>query len=159
MKKGFRIATIAYLTVLASTLGASLFADAISAPIIFNSQKWLGENLLSHYQEGLIMTRNFLILGKVILLNIVAIFLYEGYKYKMFERDRIDMAAALVAIMSAMLFNYYYMPDIVNMQLAGEAMSKSETFRNIHLGSELDLKLFCFSIFVLIVSNMRKACR
>ena len=159
MKPKFRVATMAYLILLGITLGAILFAGVVTAPIIFNSSKYLGESLLSHYQEGLLMTQNFIMLSYLINILMIAVFLYEGYKYKMFERDKLTTISALLVIMSGALFNFYYLPDIINMQLAGEAMTKSEAFINTHKGSEIDFKILAFAILVLIVQNMKKACK
>ena len=159
MKKEFRIATMIYLGILGVTLGAVLFAGAIAAPVIFHSKNHLGTKILSRYQEGLLMTQIFLRLSRLVLLSMVAVVLYEGYKYKRFERDRLTTAAALLLLMSGSAFNYYYLPDIVNMQLAGEQMTESVAFVNTHKGSEIDFKLFALSIALLMFSNMRKALR
>ena len=159
MKPKFRIATMAYLILLGATLGAILFAGVVSAPIIFNSSDYLGSDILSHYQEGLLMTQHFVRLSYLINVVMIAVFLYEGYKYKMFERDKLTTASALLVIMSGAMFNFYYLPDIINMQLAGEVMTKSEAFINTHKGSEIDFKILALALLVLIVQNMRKACK
>ncbi len=158
MKKGFRIATFVYLILLSSTLGAVLFAGIVVAPVIFNSQLYIGD-ILSHYQEGVLMTQNFVKLSYLITVVMIAVFLYEGYKYKKFERDKVTTASALLVLMSGAMFNYYYLPDILTMQMAGEEMTKSIAFINTHKGSELDFKIFAFALLVLIVKNMQKACK
>jgi hypothetical protein len=159
MKKYFRIATMAYLTLLGATLGAVLYAGIVVAPVTFHAGRWLGEGVLSHYQMGLIMTQNFVGLSYLVTVTMVAVFLYEGYKYKMFERDRLTTTAALVVLMSGALFNWYYLPDIVTMQMAGEAMTRSEVFQNVHKASEIDFKIFAAAVLLLMVQNMRKACK
>lgn len=159
MKRYFRVATIAYLILLGITLGAGLFAGVVVAPVTFHTEQWLGSELLSHYQEGLIMTENFVRLSYLVNVAVIAVVLYEGYKYKMFERDTTTHVATFFVIATGLLFAHYYMPDILTMQMAGEAMTKSETFVNTHKGSEIDFKLFLLSLFVLIVRNMQKACR
>ena len=159
MKKHFRIATMAYLTLLGVTLGAVLYAGVVVAPVIFHAGRWLGEGVLSHYQEGLIMTQNFIGLSTLVTVTMIAVFLYEGYKYKKFERDKLTTAAALVLLMSGALFNWYYLPDIVTMQMAGEAMTQSEVFQNVHKASEIDFKIFAAAVLLLMVQNMRKACK
>jgi len=159
MKKNFRIATMAYLIWLGAMLGAVLYAGAVVAPVIFHSAQWLGSEVLSHYQEGLIMTRNFVLLSYAITVTVLAVFLYEGYKYKMGERDKLTIAAAFVVIFTGAMFNWYYLPDIVTMQMAGEQMTKSQAFLNTHKGSELDFKIFAAAILVLMIQNMRKACK
>ncbi len=159
MKTKFRIATMAYLILLGVTLGAVLFAGAVTAPVIFNAGKYIGEGVLTHYQEGLLMTQNFKMLSYLINVVMISVFLYEGYKYKMFERDKLTTASALLVIMTGALFNFYYLPDILDMQLAGPAMTASEQFVNTHKGSELDFKIMALAILVLIIQNMRKACK
>jgi len=159
MKRYFRVATIAYLILLGITLGAGLFAGVVVAPVTFHTEQWLGSELLSHYQEGLIMTENFVRLSYLVNVAVIAVVLYEGYKYKMFERDTTTHVATFFVIATGLLFAHYYMPDILTMQMAGEAMTHSEAFVNTHKGSEIDFKLFLLSLFVLIVRNMQKACR
>jgi len=159
MKKYFRITTIAYLILLAGTLGAGIYAGAVVAPVTFHTELWLGGEVLSHFQEGLIMTENFVRLSYLVDLTLIIVFLYEGYKYKMFERDSITTLAALITIASGLFFGHYYMPDILTMQLAGEAMTQSEKFAAVHQASEIDFKVFTVALLVLIVQNMRKACR
>ncbi len=159
MKKYFRMATMAYLIWLGAMLGAVIYAGAVVAPVIFHSAKYLGSELLSHYQEGLIMTRNFVLLSYAVTVTILAVFLYEGYRYKMGERDKVAIAAAFVVIFTGAMFNWYYLPDIVTMQMAGEEMTRSQAFINTHKGSELDFKIFAVAILVLMVRNMQRACK
>jgi hypothetical protein len=159
MKKYFRIATMAYLTLLGATLGAVLYAGIVVAPVTFHTERWLGEGVLSHFQMGLIMTQNFVGLSYLVTVTMISVFLYEGYKYKQFERDKLTTVAALVVLMSGALFNWYYLPDIITMQMAGEAMTRSEVFQNVHKASEIDFKIFAAAILVLMVQNMRKACK
>ncbi|SHO81519.1 membrane protein [hydrothermal vent metagenome] len=157
MKKNFRIFTIGYIILLGSLIGAGLYAGAVVAPVIFHSEIYLGSQILSQYQEGLIMSSNFYKLGLFINVAILTIFIYEGYKYKSFERDNITMVASFLAISSGLLFSQYYIPDIILMLQGGEEMTKSIAFINTHKGSELDLKLFILSIFVILLRNLQKA--
>jgi len=62
-------------------------------------------------------------------------------------------------LVTALLFSQYYLPDIISMQQQGEAMTKSVAFVNTHKGSEINSKIFAFALLVLIVQNMRKACK
>ncbi len=159
MKRNFRIVTFGYIIILGIALGASLFAGAIVAPVIFNSADLFAEPLLSHYQEGVIMTENFRRLIYIVDTAIISIVLYEGYKYKMFERDSITTLATFIAVTSGLFFGYYYMPDILNMQLAGEIMTQSDTFAAVHQASEIDFKVFTVALLVIIIRNMQKACK
>jgi hypothetical protein len=159
MKKYFRIATMAYLVLLGATLGAGLFAGIVAAPVTFHTEQWLGSEVLSHYQEGLIMTQNFVRLSYLVNVTLLAVFLYEGYKYKKFERDTITQVATFFVFATGLLFAHYYIPDILTMQMGGEEMTKSVAFANTHKGSEINFKIFSLALLVLMVRNMQKACK
>ena len=159
MKKNFRIATMAYLILLGATLGAGLYAGIVVAPVTFHTELWLGDAALSHYQEGLIMTQNFVRLSYLTDFTLLAIFLYEGYKYKKFERDTITQVATFIVLATGLLFAHYYLPDILAMQMGGEELTKSAAFANTHKGSEINFKIFSLALLVLIVRNMQKACK
>lgn len=157
MKETFRNFTIGYIILLGSLLGAGLYAGVVVAPTIFHSEVYLGKEILSQYQEGMIMTVNFIKLGFFVDFSILAIFLYEGYKYKMGERDNTTLAATFLALATGLMFAHYYIPDIVLMQEAGEAMTKTTEFINTHKGSEINFKIFAVAIFVLLIRNLQKA--
>jgi hypothetical protein len=159
MKKYFRITTIAYLLLLGATLGAGLFAGIVVAPVTFHTETWLGTEILSHYQEGLIMTQNFVKLSYLVTTTVIAVMLYEGYKYKKFERDTITQVATFFVITTGLMFGHYYLPDILTMQMAGEEMTKSAAFISTHKGSEINFKIFSLALLVLMVRNMQKACK
>lgn len=159
MKKNFRLFTIAYLILLGVMLGASLYAGIVVAPVTFHTDQWLGAQVLTRYQEGLIMTQNFARLSYLVDFTIVAVFLYEGYKYKKFERDTVTQVATFFLISTGLLFGHYYIPDILTMQAAGETMTQSQAFANTHKGSEINFKIFSFALLVLMIRNMQKACR
>ncbi len=145
-----------YLLIIGLTIGASLYAGAVVAPVTFHSEKWLGSEILSRFQEGLIMTNNFIGLGYFILASMIAIFLYEGYKYKSFNRDPITIISALGAIMSGALFKFFYMDSIINMQKQGESVVNSKIFENMHKGSEIALTLFIIFLITLFVRDIQK---
>ncbi|KYJ86491.1 DUF4149 domain-containing protein [Sulfurovum riftiae] len=159
MKKYFRMTTMAYLILLTATLGAGLYAGIVVAPVTFHTEDWLGSGVLSHFQEGLIMTQNFVKLSYLVDVTVVAVALYEGYKYKKFERDTVTQVATFFVIATGLMFGHYYLPDILTMQLAGEEMTKSAAFISTHKGSEINFKIFSLALLVLIVRNMQKACK
>jgi len=148
--------TTLYLLILGVVLGATVYAGAVVAPVTFHSEKWLGGELLSRFQEGLIMTENFIRLGYFILFAMVAIFIYEGYQYKRFNRDLIKTLSALGAIMSGALFKYFYMSSIIKMQAQGEKVVESKIFENMHKGSEIALVLFMIFVVILFVRTLQK---
>lgn len=159
MNKNFRMVTMAYLIVLSAILGAGLFAGIVVAPVTFNTELWLGLDVLTRFQEGQIMTENFLRLSYGVNVALIAVILYEGYKFKKFERDTVTQVATFFVLASGLLFSQYYIPDIIAMQNQGEAVTQSIAFINTHKGSEINFKLFALSTLVLIVQNMRKACK
>jgi len=145
-----------YLLIIGIAIGASLYAGAVVAPVTFHSEKWLGDEILSRFQEGLIMTQNFVGLGYIILFTMITIFLYEGYKYKSFNRDLITTLASLGAIMSGALFKFFYMDSIINMQKQGESVVNSKIFENMHKGSEIALVLFMIFLITIFIRNVQK---
>ena len=159
MNKTFKMITMGYLIFLSTILGAGLFAGIVVAPVTFHTDMWLGADLLTRFQEGQIMTENFLRLSYIMNVLVLAVVLYEGYKYKKFERDTITQVATFFVLATALLFSQYYIPDIIAMQNQGEEMTKSLAFINTHKGSEINFKIFAFATLVLIVQNMRKACK
>ncbi|CAA6815468.1 MAG: Unknown protein [uncultured Sulfurovum sp.] len=159
MNKYFRMTTMAYLMFLSAVLGMILYAGIVVTSVTFNTHLYVGAELLTQFQEGQIMTESFLRLSYVVNVIIVAVVLYEGYKFKKFERDTVTKVATFFVLATGLLFSQYYIPDIVAMQAQGEAMTQSEAFLNTHKGSELNSKIFALSLLVLIVQNMRKACK
>jgi len=145
---------IFYIIFLGVTLGLVLTLGAIVAPTIFHSENYLQKELLSHYQEGLLMSAIFVKANYF--LNMIAIFiiLREAYSYKLFQRDKIVLASASTAVFAILMFTFYYTPDILAYQAAGEEMTKSDIFANIHKGSEIDFMLLAFALFALIARRL-----
>ncbi len=159
MKKNFRYATMAYIIFLGAVLGMIVYAGAVVAPVIFGSEKFLGSEMLSHYQEGVLMTQNFIRLGYLVTAMMIVVALYEGYRFKMGEHGKIEQATTVMVLATAALFNFYYLPSIVQMQAKGAEATQNEVFAHTHLASEIDFKILALSILVLMILNMRKACR
>ena len=159
MNKYFRMTTMAYLMFLSVVLGMTLYAGIVVTAVTFHTDMWLGADLLTRFQEGQIMTENFLRLSYVVNVLIVVVVLYEGYKFKKFERDTVTKIATFFVLATGLLFSQYYIPDIIAMQAQGEEVTKSVAFLNTHKGSEINSKIFALALLVLIVQNMRKACK
>ena len=153
------MATIAYLILLSAMLGAGLYAGIVVAPVTFNTDQWIGAELLTQFQEGQIMTENFLRLSYLVNIVLVFVVLYEGYKFKKFERDILTQVATFLVLATGLLFSQYYIPDIIAMQEQGVEATKSVAFINTHKGSEINFKIFSLALLVLIIQNMRKACK
>ena len=148
-----------YLIFLCGVLGAGLFAGIVVAPVTFHTEQWLGSEVLTQFQEGQIMTENFLRLSYLVNALLVSVVLYEGYKFKKFERDTLTHVATFLVLATGLLFSQYYIPDILAMQEQGVEATKSVAFINTHKGSEINFKIFSLALLVLIVQNMRKACK
>ena len=158
-KKIFKIVTIAYIITLGVVLGAGLYAGIVVAPTLFNSEVLFGSELLSNYQEGILMTQNFLKLAYMVNFMIFFVLIYEAIKWKSFESDKFTLVATFLVVATGLLFTSYYVPDILKMQLAGEEMTQSEAFKNTHIGSEIDFKIFTFATLALLILNLKKALR
>ena len=148
--------TISYLLILGIILGATIYAGAVVAPVTFHSKQWLSSEILSRFQEGLIMTQNFVRLGYFLVIGIFTIALYEGYQYKRLNRDIIKILSALGAIMSGILFKYFYMSSIIGMQKQGQSIVNSKIFENMHKGSEISLALFIIFITILFIRTLQR---
>ena len=157
IKKYFRILTMTYIIILATVLGAGLLAGIVVAPTIFHSEALLGSELLSHFQEGLLMTHVFEKLAYAVNFLVLIIILYEVIKYKAFESDRWSLMTTFLVAATGLMFTSYYMPEILEMQSVGEAMTQSDAFINTHKGSELNFKIFAFASLALLILNLKKA--
>jgi len=149
---------IGYFIFLGMTLGLVLTLGAFVAPTIFHSERYLGD-ILSHYQEGLLMSAIFVKTNYW--LNIVAIFiiLKEGYSYKMFDRDKIALPAAATTVAMIFLFTLYYTPQILAFQQLGESVVNEAKFEAVHKASEYTYMLLAFSLALLLARRLQLACK
>ena len=141
---------IAYLILLGTTLGLVLTLGAIVAPVIFNANDYIGQELLSHYQTGLLMTAIFLKANYWLNFTAIVIVLKEGYEYKSFRRDKIAVPAAATAVLMIFLFTLYYTNQIVSLQAKGASVVDDPVFESIHKASEIDFGLLALSLALLL---------
>ena len=146
--------TTIYVILLGIMLGAALYAGIVVAPTVFHSEVALGGEVLSRFQEGLIMTINFVKLSYLVDATILAVIFYEGYRFKSFERDTVGLLSAVVVVLSGLLYAHYYIPQILELQAQGEKVTESKLFENTHFASELDFKLFALALLILLVRNI-----
>ncbi len=151
--------TIAYIILLGITLGAGLYAGIVVAPVTFHSEIYLGTELLTRFQEGLIMTENFVRLSYLVDFTLVCVALYEGFKWKNFDRDTITTFSTLVVLSTGLLYVHYYIPQILDFQKQGEKVTQSKIFENTHFASELDFKLFALALLILLSRNLYRTLR
>ncbi len=151
--------TLVYIMILGITLGASLYAGIVVAPVIFHANTFLGAEQLSRYQEGLIMTANFVRLSYLVDLCVLAVVLYEGFRYKSFERDAIALLSGFLVLASGLLYSHYYIPQILDLQRQGAEVTSSELFAHTHMASELDFKLFASALILLLGRTLYRTLR
>lgn len=149
MMKFKRMMDMAYLILLGATIGGILAIGIIMTSTIFNSEAYIGP-LLSHYQEGSIMSGGFDKFSSFLGFMGIVIFSYEMFSYKTLQTDKTVILATLVVLSTIGLFVGVYMPKILEMQAQGEEATKSAAFENLHLGSEIDFKILLISLIVLM---------
>lgn len=149
MIKFKRIMDMVYLILIGATIGGILAVGIIMTSTIFNSEAYIGP-LLSHYQEGSIMSAGFDKFSYFLGFMGIVIFSYEMFSYKTLQTDKTVILATLVALSAIGLFIGVYMPKILEMQAQGEEATKSAAFENLHLGSEIDFKILLISLIVLM---------
>jgi cellulose synthase/poly-beta-1,6-N-acetylglucosamine synthase-like glycosyltransferase len=143
---------IAYLLLLFSTFGISIFLGIGVTSTIFGSEISLGEELLSNYQEGLIMTTIFIKFGYFLNFVAISVVLFEAWMWKNGERDRVIFSSAFTTVATALLFVHYYTPQVLEFQSLEN--TETEVFKNIHLASEIDFKIFAVAILVLGIKRI-----
>ena len=144
-----RIIDAAYLILLGASIGGILTLGIIMTSTIFHSADYIGP-LLSHYQEGQIMSGGFEKFSYFLNLMFMIILFYEMYSYKILQRDKTVLLASFISLLTIGLFTGVYTPRILEMQKLGQEATASEEFNNLHLGSELDFKVLVVALLVLL---------
>ena len=153
MKRNIYI-DFSYFILLAASFGAVLVLGAIVAPVIFHTDKILYEVLLDHYNAGIVMGEIFHRFAYWVYFLAASVFLYEAMKYKTGERDAITFASALTVLFAALMFSGVYVPKILAMQAMGSEATQSDTFDNLHIASEIDVKILAFALLILFVRRL-----
>jgi len=144
-----RIIDAGYLILLGASIGGILTLGIIMTSTVFHSADYIGP-LLSHFQEGQIMSGGFDKFSYFLSLMFFVIMFYEMYSYKILQRDKTVLLASFVSLLTIGLFVGVYTPRILEMQALGAEATASEEFNNLHLGSELDFKVLVFALIVLL---------
>ena len=152
-----KIFTILYFIVLGAVLGATVYAGAVVAPVTFNTDVLFGSQVLSQFQEGMIMAKNFLRLSYAMILLAVVVVIYEILKLKNGTKEIYSIIPASIVVITSLLFAFYFVPEIIQMQSLGEQISQNSTFQNIHKGSEMNVKILVFSLLFLFIRNLYKS--
>lgn len=143
-----------YLIVLAASFGAIIVLGAFVAPVVFNTDRILVELSIDNYNAGIIMGEIFYRFSYWSYLTAFFVLIYEAIEYKKGGRDAIAIASAAVVAFSALLFSAVYAPKILSMQALGAEATQSDTFKNIHMASEIDFKILAFALIVLFVRRL-----
>lgn len=139
---------LSYLLLVAATFGAVLVLGIVVASVVFNTENLI-EPALSHYYEGIIMSEIFRRFSYFAYFMAFVIFLYEGYKFKMMQRDNIAGVSAVVSIFTLLMFSAVYVPKILALQAEGEVATQSDAFAALHSASEIDFKILALALLVL----------
>ena len=142
------------MIILAATFGAVLVLGAVAAPVVFHSDRILVDVLLNNYNAGIIMGEIFHRFSYWVYFVAFGVVLYEAAVYKTGQRDAIAFASAVTVIFSSLMFSGVYAPKILEMQALGIEATQSDTFRNIHIASEIDFKILAVALVVLFVRRL-----
>lgn len=154
-----KLINVAYIVLVGILLGATMALGVVVAPVLFNSTLYLGDELLSHYQQGLLMSAIFVKYNLLLNVTVLAVVLKEAYAFKQFDRDAITLLSAITVVFTGLLFTIYYTPDILEAQRIGEAATQSDAFNALHKGSEIDFKLLAFGLLVLMGRRIYRMAR
>lgn len=144
-----------YIFLLISIFSINIFLGVAVIPTIFNSELILNREILSKFEEGLLMTDIFIKLKYLFIILVIFIFIFEFFiKWKNFKSDKITMVASFVIISTSLLFIGYYIPSILEMQNLGEIMTNSQNFINLHQASEFNFKILSILLLILIYKNI-----
>lgn len=153
MKKNIYI-DFGYLIILAATFGAVIVLGAIVAPIVFHSDRVLNAVLLDNYNAGIIMGEIFRRFSYWVYFLAFFVTAYELIMYKRGQRDIVIFGSSVTVVFSALMFSAVYSPKILSMQRLGIEATQSDTFKNVHMASELDFKILAFGLLLLFIRRL-----
>jgi len=143
-----------YIFTLILTFGVAIFVGVAIAPTIFGSESVFGDEVLSKFQEGLLMTTIFLKFNYLLNFTLIITAFFEGIQYKNGGRDNLTVVILFIFVSTSLLFTNYYTPQILEMQSA--EITTGEIFEKLHFASELDFKIFTLALFILIIKKISK---
>ena len=143
-----------YFIILAASFGAVLVLGAFVAPVVFHTDTILSGMLIDHYNSGIIMGEIFHRFSYWIYFLAVYVVIYEAAQYKMGQRDAVSFGAAVSVVFTSLMFSSVYVPKILSMQAMGREATQSDTFANIHIASEIDIKILAVALIVLFVRRL-----
>lgn len=132
---------ITYLLLLGICIGVEISVGALVAPVIFYPASFLGNDVLTHFQSGILMTQIFLRFNMLLMFITVFLFFCEVAGYFKGKGDLFSFILILIILCCAILFVFYYTPFIVEAQSIGAKATLSEKFLSMHKASEVVLKV------------------
>ena len=145
------------LFLLAAVIGVELVLGVVVAPVIFYPQNLIGDNVLNHFQSGLIMSDIFVKMGYVLL---VVAFFNAFYELANFLKKRENFqlrfskfALSFIVLALALFFVFYFTAYILEAQKLGESVIQTAEFQSMHEASEVVIKIIvCMQIFLYFLS-------
>ncbi len=153
MKKRIYI-DFSYLILLAASFGGVIVLGAFVAPVIFHTDRLFSDVVLGYYNSGMIMGEIFHRFSYWIYFLAFSVLSYEAVMYKTGQRDTIVFASAFTVAFTSLMFSGVYAPKILAMQALGLEATLSDTFKNIHVASEVDFKILAVALLVLFVRRL-----
>lgn len=129
-----------YLLAIGLLVGVELAIGLLAAPVIFFPVGFLGENMLSHFQSGVLMTQIFLRFNVLLMLCTLFMLCYEIYLFSK-SRDFISIVLMFIVLVGSLAFVLYFTTYIVEAQQAGAYATSTQEFKDIHKQSETVLKI------------------
>ncbi|MBR8466060.1 DUF4149 domain-containing protein [Campylobacter sp. faydin G-140] len=150
-----------YLFLLATLVGIEIALGIFVAPVIFYPQKFIGSEVLTHFQSGILMTQIFLKYNYALI--IISLFAFVFSVFVLRSKDcfyvRVStFALNFINLSLACIFVFYFTPYILTAQAIGESATiQSAEFMNIHKASELTMKIMMMAqILLFFVGSLYK---
>ncbi|TKX30542.1 DUF4149 domain-containing protein [Campylobacter aviculae] len=138
-------------------IGVELILGIVVAPTIFYPQSFIGENVLSHFQSGILMTQIFIKMGQLLIIISSINVLFEILSYfkdqAKFQLKFSKLMLSILILILSLIFVFYFTNQIVAMQTLGEQATTSSNFASIHNASEITIKIILImQIFLYFLS-------
>lgn len=150
-----------YLFLLGICIGSELALGIFVAPVIFFPSNFIGENILTHFQSGQLMTQIFIKGNYLLLYSSVFFFIYELINFFLAKAENFKikfsgLMLSLVILGLACLFVFYFTDYIVQAQILGAEATQSADFASIHSASELVMKIIVIAQALLFFVRAKK---
>lgn len=142
MKKVFNVIDCIYIYITSLIAGGIICIGVFVAPSVFYS---LDSNI-TNFQSGIIMSNIFIKWSFVLNFLAIIILLYEILN--IFFKRYSSLFISLIMFVCIILFNFYYLPHILQIQTLGELATQSAEFNMYHKQSELVFKILFISLSV-----------